>query len=142
MRFFIDFCSKNLLPQKCRHRFRIGFYQSKWLSDVFLRVAFCMDFRLEKPNKKPCRFFLPVRRRNLQGETIFFDDDGRFVYLISENSLEPHPVYRIEFIEKYPEKAHLVMNSGFSHNQTENLVKESTDAAVEVFEDNNLFGSA
>ena len=34
------------------------------------------------------------------------------------------------------------MNSGFSHVQTENLVKESTDAAVEVFEDNNLFGSA
>jgi hypothetical protein len=51
-------------------------------------------------NQKPCRFFLPVRKRNLQGETIFFDDDGRFVYLFSENSLEPHPVYRIELIEK------------------------------------------
>ena len=50
--------------------------------------------------QKPCRIILPVRRRNLQGETIFFDDDGRFVYLISENSLEPHPIYRIELMEK------------------------------------------
>ncbi len=47
-----------------------------------------------------------------------------------------------KFAEKYPDKAHMVINSGFSHDQTENLVKESTDAAVEVFEDNNLFGTA
>ena len=51
MRFFIDFCSKNLLPQKCRHRFRIGFYQSKWLSDVFLQIAVCKHFRSKKPTK-------------------------------------------------------------------------------------------
>ena len=44
MQFFIDFCSKNALLPKCQHRFRIGFYNTKWLSDVFLQVAFCMDF--------------------------------------------------------------------------------------------------
>lgn len=51
-------------------------------------------------DRKPCRMMLPIRRSNVQGETIFFDDDGRFVYLISENSLEPHPVYRMELIQK------------------------------------------
>ena len=51
-------------------------------------------------DRKPCRMMLPIRKSNVQGETIFFDDDGRFVYLISENSLEPHPVYRMELIQK------------------------------------------
>ena len=49
--FFIHFCLKSALLQKCRHRFRIGFYQSEWPSDVFLQVAFCMDFRSKKPTK-------------------------------------------------------------------------------------------
>lgn len=47
-----------------------------------------------------------------------------------------------KFIEKYPDKLNLIINSGFNHDQSQNLVKESTDAAVEIFEDNNLFGSA
>ena len=47
-----------------------------------------------------------------------------------------------KFIEKYPERSHLVVNSGFSHDEASNLVKESTDAAVEIYEDDNLFGSA
>ena len=51
-------------------------------------------------DQKPCRIILPVRRHNLQGETTFFDDDGRFVYLISENSLKSHPIYRMEFYKK------------------------------------------
>ena len=51
MRFFIEFCSKNALLQKCRHRFRIGFSNTKWLSDTFLYIAFLMYFRLEKPTK-------------------------------------------------------------------------------------------
>ncbi len=69
---------------------------------------------------------------------------------IIENHFEKYPNIRVivnseaheKFIEKYPEKANMIINSGFSHEQTQSLVKESTDAAVEVFEDNNLFGSA
>ena len=51
MRFFIDFCSKNALLQECRHRFRIVFSNTKWLSDTFLHIAFCLHFRSEKPTK-------------------------------------------------------------------------------------------
>lgn len=69
---------------------------------------------------------------------------------IIEKHFEKYPNIKVianseayeKFIEKYPDKANLIINSGFSHDQTQNLVKESTDAAVEVFEDNNLFGTA
>lgn len=45
---------------------------------------------------KPCRIILPVRKSNVQGETVFFDNYGQFIYLISENDNTPHPVYKIE----------------------------------------------
>ena len=51
MGFFRDFCSKNASLQKCRHQQNIGFFQSEWLSDVFLCVAFCMDFQAQKPSQ-------------------------------------------------------------------------------------------
>ena len=63
MQFFIDFGSKTLLLQKCRHQQNIGFYQSEWLSDVFLRVAFCMDFRSQKPSKNLSKT-IPERLQN------------------------------------------------------------------------------
>ena len=53
MRFFIDFCSIFAACCKSQHRFRIGFYSTKWLSDVFLQVAFCMDLGSKKPTKNP-----------------------------------------------------------------------------------------
>ena len=51
MGFFSDFGSKNASLQKCRHQQNIGFFQSEWLSDVFLCVAFCMDFQAQKPSQ-------------------------------------------------------------------------------------------
>ena len=51
MRFFIDFSWKNALSQECRHWFRIGFSNTKWLSDTFLHVVFFTHFRSEKPTK-------------------------------------------------------------------------------------------
>ena len=85
----------------------------------------------------------------INGEKFQVKTQGDGINII-ERHFEKYPNIRVianseaheKFIEKYPEKAHLIMNSGFSHVQTENLVKESTDAAVEGFEDNNLFGSA
>ena len=53
MRFFTDFCSIFAACCKSQHRFRIGFYSTKWLSDVFLQVAFCMDLVSKKPTKNP-----------------------------------------------------------------------------------------
>ena len=55
MRFFIDFCSKNAMLQKCRHRFRIGFCNTDCLSDTFRHIAFCMHLRSEKPTKNPSK---------------------------------------------------------------------------------------
>ena len=49
--FFIDFCAKRRRSQKCRHAFRIGFSNTKCLSDDFLRIACCMRFGFEKPTK-------------------------------------------------------------------------------------------
>ncbi len=51
MRFFSDFGSKKPLSQECRHRFRIGRANTKWLSDTFLQIAFGMPFGSEKPTK-------------------------------------------------------------------------------------------
>ena len=53
MRFFADFCSIFAACCKSQHRFRIGFCSTKWLSDVFLQVAFCMDLGSKKPTKNP-----------------------------------------------------------------------------------------
>ena len=53
MRFFTDFCSIFAACCKSQHRFRIGFYNTKWLSDVFLQVAFCMDLGSKKLTKNP-----------------------------------------------------------------------------------------
>ena len=69
---------------------------------------------------------------------------------ILENHFEKYPNIKVisnteayeSFLDKYPEKSHMVLNSGFSHTYNQNLVKESTDASVEIFEDNNLFGTA
>jgi hypothetical protein len=47
----------------------------------------------------------------------------------------------IEFYSKFPEKEHLVINSGFTFNEASNLVKTSTDASVEIFEDENLYST-
>ena len=71
MWFFIDFCSKNLLPQKCRHGFRIGFYQSKWLSDVFLQVAFWMGLGSKKRSKNLSKT-MPGRLKNRSQKHVVF----------------------------------------------------------------------
>ena len=47
----IDICLEIPLLQKRRHRFRIGFSNTKWLSGAFLQIAFCMRFRSKKPTK-------------------------------------------------------------------------------------------
>ena len=47
----------------------------------------------------------------------------------------------IEFYSKFPEKEYLVINSGFTFNEASNLVKTSTDASVEIFEDENLYST-
>jgi len=47
----------------------------------------------------------------------------------------------VEFYSKFPEKEHLVINSGFTFNEASNLVKTSTDASVEIFEDENLYST-
>ena len=51
MQFLSDFGSKKPLSQECRHRFRIGRANTKWLSDTFLQIAFGMLFGSEKPTK-------------------------------------------------------------------------------------------
>ena len=51
MRFFTDFCSKNVLLRKRRHQFRIGFYSVFCLLDTFLRFAVRMHFGSEKLTK-------------------------------------------------------------------------------------------
>ena len=51
MRFFMDFCSKNALLQRRRHRFRIGFSNTFCLSGTFLQIAFRMHFGSKKPTK-------------------------------------------------------------------------------------------
>ena len=53
IQILVDICLEIPLLQKRRHRFRIGFSNTKWLSDTFLHVAFLTHFRSEKPTKKP-----------------------------------------------------------------------------------------
>lgn len=46
-----------------------------------------------------------------------------------------------EFHLKFPDKADLVIDSGFSYDVSSDLLLKSTDASVEIFKDENLFGS-
>ena len=52
IQILIDTCLKIPLLQKRRHRFRIGFSNTKWLLDTFLHIAFLMLFRSENPTDK------------------------------------------------------------------------------------------
>ena len=47
----------------------------------------------------------------------------------------------IEFHSKFPDKADLVIDSGFSFDTSSDLLLTSTDASVEIFQDEHLFGS-
>jgi hypothetical protein len=47
----------------------------------------------------------------------------------------------IEFHSKFPDKADLVIDSGFSFDASSDLLLTSTDASVEIFQDEHLFGS-
>ena len=49
MRFFSNFCSKKLLLQERRHRFRMGFSNTFCLLVTFRLIAFGVHFRSEKP---------------------------------------------------------------------------------------------
>ena len=71
MQCFVDFDPKNLLLRKCQRRFRIGFYSTKWLSDVFLHVAFCMDLGSKKPSKNLLKT-MPGRPKNRSRKHVVF----------------------------------------------------------------------
>ena len=85
----------------------------------------------------------------INGEKFQVKTQGDGINML-ENHFEKYPNIKVisnteayeSFLDKYPEKSHMVLNSGFSHTYNQNLVKESTDASVEIFEDNNLFGTA
>ena len=51
VQILVHICLKIPLLQKRRHRFRIGFSNTKWLSDDFLHIAFGMPFASKKPTK-------------------------------------------------------------------------------------------
>ena len=55
IQFFVDFGRRKRLPQRCRHRFRIGFSNTFCLLDTFLCFAFGMRFRFKKPTKNLSR---------------------------------------------------------------------------------------
>ena len=55
MQFFIDFCLKNALPQRRRHRFRIDFYNTFGLSGTFRQITFRIHFGSKKPLKNPSK---------------------------------------------------------------------------------------
>lgn len=46
------------------------------------------------------------------------------------------------FYEKYPEYSNMVIDSGFTHDQTQKTVDDSVEALIEISDDSNLFGSA
>ena len=85
MRFFTDFCSIFAACCKSQHRFRIGFYNTKWLSDVFLQVAFCMDLGSKKPSKNLSKT-MPGRPKNRSRNRIVFQH--RFFRVLA-SILEP-----------------------------------------------------
>ena len=85
MRFFIEFCLKNALLQKRRHRFRIGFSYTKWPSGAFLQNPFRVHFRSKKPTKKPSKT-RPEPFKNRCRKRCFFQH--RF-FRVSASILEP-----------------------------------------------------
>ena len=122
---------------------------SSYLGYTFERVV-ALDFRqkgseVEFPSKANQSGYDLI----INGEKFQVKTQGDGIDII-EKHFEKYPNIKIivnseayeKFVQKYPEKTDLIINSGFSHEETKNLVKESTDSAVEIFEDNNLFGSA
>ena len=71
MRFFTDFCSKNVLLRKRRHQFRIGFYSVFCLSDTFLRFAVRMHFGSEKPTKNTSKMRVEPLKNRCQKRVVF-----------------------------------------------------------------------
>ena len=71
MRFFTDFCSKNVLLRKRRHQFRIGFYSVFCLSDTFLRFAVRMHFGSEKPTKNASKMRVEPLKNRCQKRDVF-----------------------------------------------------------------------
>ena len=53
IQFSIGICLNIPLLQKRRHRFRIGFSNTKWLSGAFLQIPFRTHIRFKIPTKKP-----------------------------------------------------------------------------------------
>ena len=122
---------------------------SSYLGYTFERVV-ALDFR-----QKGSEVEFPAKANQsgydliINGEKFQVKTQGDGIDII-EKHFEKYPNIKIivnseayeKFVQKYPEKTDLIINSGFSHEETKNIVKESTDSAVEIFEDNNLFGSA
>ena len=71
MQFLSDFGSKKPLSQECRHRFRIGRANTKWLSDAFLQIAFGMPFGSEKPTKNPSKTRSEPFKNRCQKRVVF-----------------------------------------------------------------------
>ena len=71
MRFCIDFSSKRLLPQKRRHRFRIGFSNTFCLSDTFLQIAFGMLFSSQKRTKNPSKTMSEPLKNRCRKRVVF-----------------------------------------------------------------------
>ena len=71
MRFFTDFCSKNVLLRKRRHQFRIGFYSVFCLSDTFLRFTVRMHFGSEKPTKNTSKMRVEPLKNRCQKRVVF-----------------------------------------------------------------------
>ena len=53
IQILVDICLEIPLLQKRRHRFRIGFSNTKWLSGAFLQIPFRVHVRFKIPTKKP-----------------------------------------------------------------------------------------
>ena len=84
MGFFTDFCSIFAACCKSQHRFRIGFCSTKWVSDVFLQVAFCMDLGSKKPTKNPWKTMSEPLQNRSQKRVVFQHRFFRVLASISE----------------------------------------------------------
>ena len=143
-----SFGKKEILERKEKSAESLEGLHDSYTGYTFERVV-ALDYQ-----KRNAEVVFPENARQpgydlvINGERFQVKTQGDGISSIEEH-FEKHP-YRVianseaaeKFSEKYPDKAHLVLNSGFSHDEAQNLVKESTDNAVEIFEDNNLFGSA
>lgn len=143
-----SFGKKEILERKEKSAESLEGLHNTYTGYTFERVV-ALDFQ-----KRGAEVVFPENARQsgydliINGEKFQVKTEENGISLI-EDHFEKYP-YRVianseaaeKFIEKYPDKAHLVINSGFSHDEAQNLVKESLDAGVEIFEDNNLFGSA